>query len=118
MSGRFELRARYIAGWYELDADKLLSATTEDFVFDDPAEPAAVPRSGLAGYMLRWNQRANHMNEWILQHEVREDKDGILTDWMWWEVVGTDLCGTGLVKTSDAGVFLERITYFRRRTEQ
>lgn len=118
MSKRFELRARYISGWYEMDAEKLLSATGEDFVFDDPAERAPVTKAGLRDYMARWLQRANNMNEWLLSHEVREDKNGILTDWLWYEVVGTDLRGSGLVKTSDEGVFLERITYFKRDAEK
>ena len=36
MSDRFELRACYIEGWYEMDGDKLLATTTEDLIFDDP----------------------------------------------------------------------------------
>ncbi len=102
-------------GWYEMDAEKLLSTTTSDFIFDDPAEPAPVTREMLPEYMVRWNTMTSALggaNKWILSHEVREDKDGILTDWEWWEIVGTNLCGAAFVKTSDAGVFLERITYF------
>ncbi len=49
---------------------------------------------------------------------MREDENGILTDWLWYEVVGTDLCGSGMVTTSDDGVFFERITYFKRGTRQ
>jgi hypothetical protein len=35
---------------------------------------------------------------------------------MWWAVVGTDLTGAAVVMTSDAGVFLERISYLARRS--
>ncbi|MGI9462853.1 MAG: hypothetical protein ACR2OM_02885 [Aestuariivirgaceae bacterium] len=114
MAKRHDLRALYIAGWYEMDVDKLLAATAKDFMFDDPAEPRPVRREDLTGYMQRWLKRTNGCNEWRLSHEVREDKDGVLTDWEWWEVVGTDLNGTAVVTTSDAGVHLERITYFAR----
>lgn len=117
MSRRFELRARYIEGWYELDAEKLLSSTTDQFIFDDPAEPGPVTREMLPDYMRRWDKKtkaAGATGEWILTHEVREDKDSILTDWEWWEVVGTDIGGAAFVKTSDEGVYLERITYFKR----
>ena len=117
MTTRFELRARYIEGWYELDADKLVSATSYDFMFDDPAELAPVNRESLAEYMIRWDKRTRLLgatNEWDLSDRVRQDKDGILTDWEWGELTGTELCGMAIVKTRDDGVFFERITYFDR----
>ena len=114
MPDRFELRALYIEGWYEMDAQKLLSATAEDFLFDDPKEPEPVTRAALPGYMARWLRRVGGANEWHLQNYVREDKDGTLTDWHWWELVGTGIAGAAVVKTSNAGVFLERVAYFER----
>jgi len=117
MTTRFELRARYIEGWYELDADKLISSTSHDFIFDDPAEPAPVSREMLAEYMIRWDNRTRSLgstNVWALSDEVRQDRDGILTEREWWELAGTDLCGMAIVKTRDDGVFFERITYFGR----
>ena len=45
---------------------------------------------------------------------VRQDSDEILTDWEWWELAGTDLCGMEIVKTRDHGVFFERIIHFDR----
>lgn len=117
MTTRFELRTRYIEGWYELDADKLISSTSYDFLFDDPAEPKPVNRESLPEYMIRWDKRTRLLgatNIWNLSDEVRQDSNGILTDWEWWELVGTDLCGTAIVKTRDDGVFFERITYFDR----
>ena len=120
MTTRFELRTRYIEGWYELDADKLMSSTSQDFIFDDPAEPEPVSRELLPDYMIRWDKRTRSLgatNVWNLSDEVRQDSDGILTDWEWWELVATDLCGMAIVKTRDDGVFFERITYFDRRYE-
>jgi len=117
MTTRFELRTRYIEGWYELDADKLVSSTSHDFIFDDPAEPAPVSRESLAEYMIGWDNRTRSLgstNVWALSDEVCQDRDGILTDWEWWELAGTDLCGMAIVKTRDDGVFFERITYFDR----
>jgi hypothetical protein len=117
MSKRVELRARYMDGWYEMDAEKLVSATTLNFIFDDPAEPAPVDREGLPAYMIRWDKRTRlygATNQWILRDEVRQDQNDIITDWEWWELVGSKLCGMAVVKTSDVGVFLERITYFDR----
>ncbi|MFV2031386.1 MAG: hypothetical protein ACC663_02725 [Gammaproteobacteria bacterium] len=117
MSKRAELRARYIQGWYELNADELLATTVEDFVFEDPAEPKAVTRDMLADYMLRWDKWTRALgadNSWTLKHEVRQDRDGILTDWEWWALRGTEICGTAIVRTSDYGVLSEVITYFDR----
>ncbi len=115
------MRKTYIQGWYELDGDKLLQATREDFRFEDPAEPVSINREGLVDYMLRWDRwarAAGAHNQWKLTDEVRQDRNGILTDWEWWELIGTDLCGAALVKTGNEGVFLERITYFDRKTRR
>ncbi len=115
---RVALRARYIQGWYEMDGEKLVSACAENFIFDDPAEPQPVARDGLIDYMHRWSQRtqngAGSGNQWKLAHEVRQDSGDLLTDWEWWEVIGTRFRGMALVITSDQGVLLERITYFDR----
>lgn len=118
MSKRVDFRKNYMQGWYQMDADLLLAATANDFVFDDPVEPEPVQREMLISYMQRWDKRTRALgadNKWILTHEMRNDKNGILIDWEWWEVVGTDLQGAALVLTSDEGVFLERITYFDRK---
>ncbi len=117
MSKRAELRARYLQGWYDLNAAELLAATVEDFVFEDPAEPEAVTRDMLPDYMLRWDKWTRALgadNSWTLKNEVREDRDGILTDWEWWELKGTEIYGTAIVLTSDEGVLSELITYFDR----
>ena len=121
MPDRFELRELYIQGWYELDANKLIQAVTDDFLFDDPAEPAPISKADLGDYMRRWDVRTRRLgadNLWILADEVRQDRDGILTDWEWWELPGSPLKGMALVKTSDQGVLLERITYFDRGPEK
>ena len=57
MAKRHELRALYIAGWYDRDPDKLMVTTAADFAFVDPAEPEPVTRDGLAAYMERWLAR-------------------------------------------------------------
>lgn len=117
-STRIQLRERYIQGWYQMDLDLLLSATAARFIFDDPAETEPVTRETLANYMHNWDRRmraAGGNNQWALTHETRQDQDGILTDWEWWQVTGSNLQGTALILTSDEGVYLERITYFDRK---
>ena len=121
MTARFELRARYIEGWYELDAEKLVAAASSDFIFYDPAETSPVNKESLAQYMVRWDARTRLLgatNVWSLSDEVRQDNNGILTDWEWWELKGTELRGMAIVKTRNDGVFLERITYFDRAQQK
>ena len=96
MSKRVELRERYLQGWYQMDAELLLTSTAENFIFDDPVEPEPVSRDMLGAYMLRWDKRMQALgadNHWDLTHEIREDRDGILTDWEWWQVSGTGIVG-------------------------
>jgi hypothetical protein len=49
--------------------------------------------------MKRWDARAERKNEWRIEHEARQDTNGILTDWHWWQVVGTNLNGAAVVMT-------------------
>ena len=114
---RIELREAYMQGWYQMDADMLVAACAPGFVFDDPAEPEPVTLDQLPAYMRRWDERTRALgsnNQWRLTNEVREARDGILTDWEWWELLDTPLQGSAIVLTGDEGVILERITYFDR----
>ena len=118
MSKRERLRQRYMQAWYDLNAEELLATTSNKFIFDDPAEPEPVTRAMLEDYMHRWDKRPRVLgsdNRWNLTHELRQDRDGILTDWEWWEIIGTELCGAAIVQTSDEEVLSERITYFDRK---
>ena len=49
---------------------------------------------------------------------MRQDHDNLLTEWEWWEVLGTGVQGSAVVVTGDDGVVLERITYFDRLLRQ
>jgi hypothetical protein len=117
MSKRIELRENYMQGWYQMDSQMLLASTAPEFIFDDPAEPEAVTRAALPAYMQRWEKRTRALggnNQWRLTHESRIDKNGVLTDWEWWELIDSGLQGAALVLTGNAGVLFERITYFDR----
>ena len=114
---RLALRENYMQGWYQMDLDILLSTTAPDFTFDDPAEAAPVRRDDLQGYMQRWDQRMRDLggdNQWRLTHELRRGEGGVLTNWEWWEVIGTGVEGAAVILTGNEGVILERITYFDR----
>ena len=116
MSEREQRRARYIDAWYAMDGDGLLANTTDDFVFDDPTEPAPITKNGLVAYMPVWPERLAKMGGsfiFDITDKVIQDKDGMLTEWYWWKLVGVPVVGSALIKTIDAGVQYEGITYYQ-----
>ena len=116
MSKRAQHRARYIEGWNTMDAEKLLASVTDGFVFDDPAEPEPITKAMLAAYLPRWPEKAEALGALFafdIIDKVIEDKDGVLLEWYWWQLAGTGVEGSAVIKTTDDGVISERLTYFK-----
>ena len=116
MTKRARHRARYIEGWNTLDAEKLVASVTDDFLFDDPDDPAPVTKAELAAYMPRWYEKARALGgrfEFEETDKVVQDKDGVLLEWYWWKLAGTGVEGSAVIKTTDEGVVYERLTYYR-----
>jgi hypothetical protein len=116
MSKRSRHRARYIEAWDTMDAEMLLASVAEGFVFDDPADPAPVTKATLVAYMPVWPARAEALGTrfaFEMTDKVVRDEGGILTEWYWWRLAGTEVEGTALIRTGDEGVLRERLTYFR-----
>jgi len=116
MTERARHRARYIEGWNTMDAEKLLTSITDGFVFDDPAEPGPITKETLLDYMPRWPEKAAALGaafEFDIVDKVVQDKDGVLLEWYWWRLTGTDVEGSAVIKTTDEGVASERITYYK-----
>jgi hypothetical protein len=44
---------------------------------------------------------------------TQEEGDG-LTAWCWWEIPGTGIKGSGLIKVGPEGVRSERLTYYTK----
>ena len=77
---------------------------------------ALVTKETLRQYMRDWDARATAAGatgEWELSDVVNVDADGVLLCWEWWKVVGTDMEGAAVIKTTDEGVLSERIVYRR-----
>jgi hypothetical protein len=45
--------------------------------------------------------------------KVVEDRNGVLLEWYWWRLVGTDVAGAAVIRTTDQGVQSERLAYFQ-----
>lgn len=116
MSKRARLRAQYIEGWETMDAEKLVSAVAEGFEFDDPTEPEPVTKAGLVDYMPKWPAKAQELGATFafeIVDKVVRDEDGVLLEWYWWRLAGTDVEGAAVIKTTDEGVVFERLAYYR-----
>ncbi len=99
-----------------MNAHMLMSSITADFIFDDPAEPAPIANAELVAYMPVWPEKAAKLGgtfDFHIVDKVVRDKDGVLLEWYAWTMTGTDVQGTAQIRTTDEGVMLERITYFR-----
>ena len=92
------------------------AASGDDFLFDDPDDPAPVTKAELAAYMPRWHEKAAALGgrfEFEETDKVVQDKDGVLLEWYWWKLAGTGVEGSAVIKTTDEGVVYERLTYYR-----
>ena len=116
MSKRARHRARYIEGWNSMDAEKLLASVADDFLFDDPTDPEPVTKATLVAYMPKWPARAAALGaafEFEIVDKVVQNDGGLLLEWYWWRLIGADVEGSAVIRTSDEGVMSERLTYFK-----
>lgn len=98
-----------------MNVELVLSAIAEGFVFDDPALPAPVTKSTIAGYMSSWEERTRALSgTWGYEKsdEVVQDRDGVLLRWDWWHFPGTGLQGSAVTKITDEGIIYERLAYY------
>jgi hypothetical protein len=99
-----------------MDAEKLLASVADGFVFDDPADPAPVTKARLVDYMPRWPAKVAALGAafaFEITDKVVRNQDGVLLEWYWWRLAGTDVEGTAVIKTTDDGVLSERLTYHK-----
>ncbi len=111
---------RYAEGWAKGDASIILQALADDYVFDDP-NAGKITKSELTNYLSGMKEAVRSLRDGSLPEPflqltevVTQDDDGVLTAWCWWEVPGTDLRGSGLIKVGAGGVHSEVITYYTK----
>ena len=111
----------YLRGWTTGDAGLLLEHTAPGFFFDDPHR-ARVARADYLAYVAEIKAEAEQYRagrsfrnfENLTEIVVRDDGDGAATVWFWWEIAGTPIEGSSLVKVGKAGVLSETICYYGR----
>ncbi len=113
---------RYADGWSKGDLEIILSSVSNDYVFDDP-NAGQITKEKLPTYMgqlkeivssLRGAESETQLME--LSEVVSQEEGDGLTAWCWWEIPGTEMKGSGLIKVGPEGVRSERLTYYTKRS--
>jgi hypothetical protein len=109
----------YLRGWETGDSSLLLSQTVEGFFFDDPNR-GIIARADYEAYVAEiWEEAREYRGDHQLDHledlsEIlhKEENDGTVSVWFWWEIAGTPIAGSSLVKMNSEGVLSETICYY------
>ena len=111
---------RYAEGWTNGDADIILQAVTDDYEFDDP-NAGKISKAEFSEYLsgLKAGVKdlcGGRLPEPFMQlsEVVTSEHDGNIKAWCWWEIPGTDIKGSGLIRVSPTGVYAEVITYYTK----
>lgn len=111
---------KYAEGWTKGDVSIILNAVSDDYVFDDP-NAGKITKGALTEYLAGMKEavrslRGGSLPEPFLEltEIVTREDDGVITAWAWWNVPGTELMGSGLIKVGAEGVRSETITYYTK----
>lgn len=110
----------YAEGWTKGDADTILKAISDDYIFDDP-NAGKITKSDFAEYLSGMKETVRSLRGGSLPDPFLEltevltqEDDGVITAWAWWNVPGTEVKGGGLIKVGAEGVRSEVITYYTK----
>ena len=110
----------YADGWTKGDADRILEAVSDDFAFDDP-NAGKIVKSEFGEYLSGMKETVKSIRGgdlpdpfMELSEVVTQESEGVLTAWCWWDVPGTEIKGSGLIKVGTDGVRSEVITYYTK----
>ena len=108
----------YAEGWTKGDADTILKAVSNDYIFDDP-NAGNIAKSKFAEYLSGVKEtvrslRGGNLPEPFMELSeiVTQENEGVLTAWCWWAIPGTNIKGSGLIKVGADGVHNKVITYY------
>ena len=111
---------KYAEGWRAGDADAIVGSLADDYVLDDP-NAGEITKAGFVDYMgglkeIVASARGSISSEpfMTITEVVTHEQDGVLTGWCWWEILGTSIKGSGLIKANASCVISERLTYFTK----
>jgi hypothetical protein len=102
-----------LEGWRKGDAQMILSAIADDFVYEDPVD-GRFTRAEFEVYLKEILGTGSAPEGFeAITDVVTVEKDGEEMTWGWWKTLTEPVQeGAGLVKARPDGVYLERVTYF------
>ena len=110
----------YAEGWTNGDANTIINAVSDDYIFDDP-NAGKITKSEFADYLEGMKETARSLLDGNLPEPflaisevVTQENDGNIDAWVWWAVPGTEIKGGGLIKVGAEGVSSEVITYYTK----
>ena len=111
----------YLQGWIKGDSALLLAETADGYYFDDPNR-GRIAKTDFEAYVDEIKAEADGFRgdrpfdnfEDLSEIVTKEQDDGTVTVWFWWEITGTPIEGASLVKVGEAGVLSETICYYGR----
>ncbi len=110
----------YLKGWKLGDGELSLSATAEDFYYDDP-NTGRIARHHFVEFVNDFKKAAVEMGAELNANPFLDYCDTVIKDdelpatvWCWWQARGTSLQGSAVIKVGEQGVLSERIAYFSR----
>jgi hypothetical protein len=113
----------YAEGWTNGDSETILSVASDSFVFDDP-NAGNITKTEFMGFFAGLKEAVasirggDHEGPFMeLSEVVTKDDNGILTASCWWEIPGTGIQGSGLIKVANDGVISERLAYYTKLPE-
>ena len=101
------------------DASLIVDSLADDFILDDP-NSGQVSKSAFHEYIVglkaqveqvRTSPQTRFMD---ITEVVTKEEGDLLVAWCWWEIPGTAIQGTGLIKVSEQGVVSERLAYYTK----
>jgi ketosteroid isomerase-like protein len=107
----------WLEGWRRGDAQMVLSAVSEDFVYEDAID-GRFAKAEFAAYLEQlFASEATAEGFETITDVMRCEHDGEETAWGWWKLLAGAQEGAGLVKARAGGVYFERVAYYVRPDE-
>jgi len=112
----------YIEGWVQGDTEKMLSVLATDYTYDDP-DTKIYTRENFTDLINGFkNTVFDVCGDQLptpfmrVSEVVTEVVGGGLRAWCSWEIPGSELRGSSLVKADVSGIRSEVVTYYTRLT--
>ena len=120
MSTALEHFKTYIEGWTQGKADKSYSVLADDYTYDDP-NSIIYTKETFTDLMNSFKEATlaacggQLPDPFIkISEAMTEEIDGRLTAWCLWEIPGSELRGSALVKGDSVGIRSEVIAYYTK----